>query len=160
MLGLNPPIDDWLEEEAVEPEIIEERLQELAEEKQAARIAEIPEDSWRRVEKSILLERLDNHWKEHLATLDALRQVVSLRAYAQKQPINEYKQEAFGLFQAMLDTLREDVTKVLLTAELRAAPPPPTGELPDLPNFLTCCFYWHARLGSAGRSVQGQERQP
>ncbi len=138
VLGLTPPIDDWLEEDAVEPELIEERLQELAEERLNERTAEIPENSWRRVEKSILLERLDYHWKEHLATLDALRQVVFLRAYAQKQPINEYKQEAFGLFQTMLDTLREDVTKVLMTAQLRpAAPPPSPRALPDLPDFLT-----------------------
>ncbi len=137
VLGLAPPIDDWMEEEAVEPELIEERLQDMAEERLTERTAEIPESSWRRVEKSILLERLDYHWKEHLATLDALRQVVFLRAYAQKQPINEYKQEAFGLFQTMLDTLREDVTKVLLTAELRPAAPPPPRELPNLPNFLT-----------------------
>ncbi len=137
VLGLNPPIDDWMQEEAVEPELIEERLQEMAEQRLAERTAEIPETSWRRVEKSILLERLDFHWKEHLATLDALRQVVFLRAYAQKQPINEYKQEAFGLFKAMLDTLREDVTKVLLTAQLRPAAPPPPRELPDLPDFLT-----------------------
>ncbi|GAA5057222.1 preprotein translocase subunit SecA [Erythrobacter westpacificensis] len=137
VLGLNPPIDDWMEEDAVEPELIEERLQDLAEQRLTERTAEIPEESWRRVEKSILLERLDYHWKEHLATLDALRQVVFLRAYAQKQPINEYKQEAFGLFQTMLDTLREDVTKVLLTAELRPAAPPPPRALPDLPDFLT-----------------------
>ena len=77
------------------------------------------------------------HWKEHLATLDALRQVVFLRAYAQKQPINEYKQEAFGLFETMLDTLREDVTKVLLTSEFRPAAPPPPRDLPDLPDFMT-----------------------
>ena len=137
VLGLNPPIDSWMEEEAVEPELIEERLQELAEQRLNERTADIPETSWRRVEKSILLERLDYHWKEHLATLDALRQVVFLRAYAQKQPINEYKQEAFGLFQLMLDTLREDVSKVLLTAELRPAAPPPPRKLPDLPDFLT-----------------------
>ncbi|MFB0611607.1 preprotein translocase subunit SecA [Aurantiacibacter poecillastricola] len=136
VLGFNPPIDDWLEEEAVEPELIEERLQEMAEARLTERTAEIPESSWRRVEKSILLERLDYHWKEHLATLDALRQVVFLRSYAQKQPINEYKQEAFGLFQTMLDSLREDVTKVLLTAELRPAQPAPR-KLPDLPEFLT-----------------------
>ncbi len=138
VLGLEVPLEDWLEEDQVEPDIIEERLQDLAEQKMAARITDIPEDTWRRVEKSILLERLDYHWKEHLATLDALRQVVFLRAYAQKQPINEYKQEAFGLFETMLDTLREDVSKVLLTAEFRAAtPPPPPRELPDLPEFLT-----------------------
>ncbi|APE28910.1 preprotein translocase subunit SecA [Aurantiacibacter gangjinensis] len=137
ILGLQPPIDDWMEEDQVEQDLIEERLQELAEERLNSRVAEIPEPSWRRVEKSILLERLDYHWKEHLATLDALRQVVFLRAYAQKQPLNEYKQEAFGLFQSMLDTLREDVTKVLMTAELRPAAPPPPRELPNLPEFMT-----------------------
>ncbi|KLI62775.1 preprotein translocase subunit SecA [Aurantiacibacter marinus] len=137
VLGLTVPLDEWLQEDQVEPDMIEERLQKLSEESLASRTADIPEDSWRRVEKSILLERLDYHWKEHLATLDALRQVVFLRAYAQKQPINEYKQEAFGLFETMLDTLREDVTKVLLTAEFRPAAPPPPRTLPDLPEFLT-----------------------
>jgi preprotein translocase subunit SecA len=62
---------------------------------------EVPE-SWKGIEKSVLLQTLDHHWKEHLATLDALRQVVHLRAYAQKTPINEYKQEAFALFERML----------------------------------------------------------
>ncbi|AKQ42154.1 preprotein translocase subunit SecA [Aurantiacibacter atlanticus] len=137
VLGLDVPLDDWIEEDHVEPELIEERLLGLSEQKLSGKIVDIPEDSWRRVEKSILLERLDHHWKEHLATLDALRQVVFLRAYAQKQPINEYKQEAFGLFEIMLDTLREDVTKVLLTAEFRPSAPPPPVELPDLPEFLT-----------------------
>ena len=137
VLGLDVPLDDWIEEDHVEPELIEERLLDLSEQKLSGKIVDIPEDSWRRVEKSILLERLDHHWKEHLATLDALRQVVFLRAYAQKQPINEYKQEAFGLFEIMLDTLREDVTKVLLTAEFRPSAPPPPVELPDLPEFLT-----------------------
>ena len=135
VLGEEPPFDAWLEEDHVEPELIEERLQALAEEKLAMRVAELDEDTWRRVEKSMLLDRLDHHWKEHLATLDALRQVVGLRSYAQKQPINEYKQEAFGLFETMLETLREDVTKVLLTARFRQAPPPPP--LPQLPAFLT-----------------------
>jgi len=137
VLALAPDIDAWMEEDALEPEIIEERLQSLAEEKHLARIADIPEGEWQRVEKSILLERLDHNWKEHLATLDALRQVVSLRAYAQKQPINEYKQEAFGLFESMLEKIREDVTQVLMTAEFRAAPPPPMRDLPELPAFMT-----------------------
>jgi preprotein translocase subunit SecA len=136
VLGIDAPIDEWINEEAVEPDLIEERLQQAAEDKMAQKVAEVDEGIWRRVEKQILLDRLDHHWKEHLATLDALRQVVFLRAYAQKQPINEYKQEAFGLFEAMLETIREDTTKVLMTASLRAAPPPPM-ELPELPDFLT-----------------------
>ncbi len=138
VLGLTPPLDAWLEEDHVEPEMLEERIRaqadEIMERKTGANDAEI----WRQVEKSVLLERLDHHWKEHLATLDALRQVVNLRAYAQKQPINEYKQEAFGLFERMLETLREDVTRILVKSELRAAPPPvETDNLPDLPDFLT-----------------------
>jgi preprotein translocase subunit SecA len=136
VLGLQPPIDDWLQEDQVEPELIEERLQDLAEARLNERVAEVPVDSWRRSEKRILLQELDHHWKEHLATLDALRQVVFLRAYAQKQPINEYKQEAFGLFQTMLDHLREEVTRKLLTAPVRAAPPM-MAALPELPDFLT-----------------------
>ncbi len=137
VMGMEPPIDNWLQEEAVEPELIEERLQELAREKLAAKSAPIEESIWRRIEKSILLQQLDHHWKEHLATLDALRQVVFLRAYAQKQPLNEYKQEAFGLFEMMLESIRESVTRILLTSEMRMAEPPPPRELPKLPEFMT-----------------------
>jgi preprotein translocase subunit SecA len=135
VLGLTPPIDEWMTEDTLEPEIIEERIRAQADEIMETKIAANDPQLWRRVEKSVLLERLDHHWKEHLATLDALRQVVFLRAYAQKQPINEYKQEAFGLFERLLDTLREDVTSILIKSELRMAPPPQ--ELPDLPDFLT-----------------------
>ncbi|MES2054764.1 MAG: SEC-C metal-binding domain-containing protein, partial [Pseudomonadota bacterium] len=78
------------------------------------------------------------HWKEHLATLDALRQVVHLRAYAQKTPINEYKQEAFSLFQRMLDSIREDVTRTIAYAEFRMNDEPPP--LPSLPDFITTHF--------------------
>ncbi len=137
VLGEQPPIDEWLEEDAVEPELIEERLQQIADTKLAARMQELGEESWRRVEKSILLRQLDHHWKEHLATLDALRQVVFLRAYAQKQPLNEYKQEAFGLFEIMLGSIRESVTRILLTADFQMAPPPQQRPLPKLPEFMT-----------------------
>ena len=103
MFGLEPPIDDWVKEEAVEPEMFVERLQALADAQMEEKVAEIPQESWIQVEKSILLQSLDHHWKEHLAMLDALRQVVHLRAYAQKKPIDEYKHEAFALFERMLD---------------------------------------------------------
>jgi preprotein translocase subunit SecA len=136
VLALDPPLEEWMAEEAVEPDIIEERLAALADEKMAAKVAELDERSWKNLEKAILLERLDHHWKEHLATLDALRQVVFLRAYAQKQPISEYKQEAFGLFETMLEAIREDVTRILSTSEFRLARPEDF-ELPELPDFLT-----------------------
>ncbi|WIW95039.1 preprotein translocase subunit SecA [Altererythrobacter rubellus] len=136
VFGLKPPIDQWLDEDQVEPEIIEERIQAEADAMMDRKIAEADPNIWRQVEKSVLLERLDYHWKEHLATLDALRQVIWMRGIAQKQPINEYKQEAFGLFENMLETLREDVTKILATAQLRTQMPEPQA-LPDLPDFLT-----------------------
>ncbi len=136
VLGINPPFEKWLEEDHVEPELIEERIRAEVDGMMERKMAQSEPGIWRRLEKSILLERLDYHWKEHLATLDALRQVVFLRAYAQKQPINEYKQEAFGLFEHMLDSLREDITSILLKSELRVAPAPQQA-LPDLPDFLT-----------------------
>ncbi|TNE31831.1 MAG: preprotein translocase subunit SecA, partial [Alphaproteobacteria bacterium] len=137
VLGMAPPLDAWLAEDHVEPELLEERLRDEADGIMDAKMSANDAGIWRQVEKSVLLERLDHHWKEHLATLDALRQVVNLRAYAQKQPINEYKQEAFGLFERMLETLREDVTRILIKSEIRAAPAPQTDNLPDLPDFLT-----------------------
>ncbi|OJW72998.1 MAG: preprotein translocase subunit SecA [Sphingomonadales bacterium 63-6] len=137
VLALEAPLDDWMQEDALEPELIEQRLVELADAHMEGKVASSDASIWRQVEKQVLLDRLDFHWKEHLATLDALRQVVFLRAYAQKQPINEYKQEAFGLFERMLETIREDVTRILMTSELRIAPPEPVSELPELPSFLT-----------------------
>ncbi|MEM9084706.1 MAG: preprotein translocase subunit SecA [Pseudomonadota bacterium] len=136
VFGLTPPIDDWLEEDQVEPEIIEERLRTQTDTMMEEKIAKNDAAIWRMVEKDALLRQLDFHWKEHLATLDALRQVIWMRGIAQKQPINEYKQEAFGLFETMLDTLREEVTKILFKSELRIAQPEPE-PLPELPDFLT-----------------------
>ncbi|MEL6877893.1 MAG: preprotein translocase subunit SecA [Pseudomonadota bacterium] len=138
VFNIAPPIDEWMEEDQVEPEIIEERLRAQTDEAMDAKMAQSEPGMWRIVEKDVLLRQLDFHWKEHLATLDALRQVIWMRGIAQKQPINEYKQEAFGLFETMLDTLREEVTKILYRSELRMAPPePPVDALPDLPDFLT-----------------------
>ncbi|UIJ44259.1 preprotein translocase subunit SecA [Sphingomonas cannabina] len=133
-LGIEVPVDDWLKEDAVDPEMIEERIREQADAHVNAKAAELDEQTWIGVEKSILLQHLDHHWKEHLAMLDALRQVVHLRAYAQKTPINEYKQEAFAMFERMLGNIREDVTRTLAHAQFRLQPPP---DLPELPDFIT-----------------------
>jgi preprotein translocase subunit SecA len=137
ILALEPDFDTWLAEDGIEPENIETRLSELATADFTAKSTEIDETVWKQVEKSILLQRLDHHWKEHLSTLDALRQVIYLRAYAQKNPINEYKQEAFGLFERMLVAIREDVTKTIATNEFSAEEQFDLPELPELPDFLT-----------------------
>ncbi len=133
VLGLQPPIDAWLEEEAVDPEMITERVQNLADEAMAAKLEGFEAGRWNDVEKQILLQTLDHHWKEHLATLDALRQVIHLRSYAQKKPIDEYKQEAFLLFERLLVSIREEVTRVLMRAQVQLEQMPP----PVLPDFIT-----------------------
>ncbi len=132
IFGLQPPIDAWLEEEAVEQELIAERIQKLADEAMEQKAAELDPESLKAVEKQILLQTLDHHWKEHLATLDALRQVIHLRSYAQKKPIDEYKQEAFLLFERLLVSIREEVTRVLMRAQFRLEETPP-----PLPDFIT-----------------------
>jgi preprotein translocase subunit SecA len=137
VLGLTPDIDSWLQEDGLEPEMIENRISELANAKFEAKSAALDGTIWRQVEKSILLQTLDHHWKEHLSTLDALRQVIYLRAYAQKNPVNEYKQEAFGLFERMLSAIREGVTKTIATNDFRAEEEFVPQDLPELPDFLT-----------------------
>jgi preprotein translocase subunit SecA len=136
VLALTPDIDGWLKEDAVDPEIFVERLTELSNVALAEKVADLKPETWAQIEKSILLQNLDHHWKEHLSTLDALRQVVHLRAYAQKTPINEYKQEAFALFERMLDSIREDVTNTISHVQFQMQEPTPA-PLPDLPAFLT-----------------------
>ena len=133
IFGLQPPIDDWMQEEEVDQQIIAERLVALADETMAAKISELEPERWIEVERQILIQTLDSNWKEHLATLDALRQVIHLRSYAQKKPINEYKQEAFLLFERLLVSIREEVTRMLMRAQVQLEAPPP----PMLPDFIT-----------------------
>jgi preprotein translocase subunit SecA len=133
IFGLQPPIDAWLEEEAVEPELITERLQALADQAMEEKIKDVDPQRWDETEKNILLQTLDHFWKEHLSTLDALRAVIHLRSYAQKKPIDEYKQEAFLLFERLLIAIREDVTRVLMRAQVQLEAPP----MPTLPDFIT-----------------------
>jgi preprotein translocase subunit SecA len=133
VLGLQPPVEDWLKEDEVEQDRIIERVQQLSDEAMAAKIAELEPERWQEIEKSFLIQTLDHHWKDHLATLDALRQVIHLRSYAQKKPIDEYKQEAFLLFERLLVAIREDVTRMLSRAQVQFEEPP----LPELPAFLT-----------------------
>ncbi|OYU16412.1 MAG: preprotein translocase subunit SecA [Alphaproteobacteria bacterium PA4] len=133
ILGLDLDIRDWPKEAAIDPEIVVDRLIAAADADMAAKAAAVTPATWVEIEKNFLLQALDHHWKEHLATLDALRQVIHLRAYAQKTPLNEYKSEAFALFERMLVTVREDVTRMLANAQFQAEAP----ALPPLPGFVT-----------------------
>ncbi|WP_428679618.1 preprotein translocase subunit SecA [Sphingopyxis sp.] len=136
ILELSPPIDDWMQEDSVDAEVFEERIQQMADAAAAGKAAQVDAETWRSVEKSVLIQTLDHHWKDHLATLDALRQAIFLRAYAQKQPINEYKQEAFALFERMLQNIREDVTRTMARIDFQYQEPEAM-PLPELPDFLT-----------------------
>jgi preprotein translocase subunit SecA len=135
LLDLDLPIDEWMNEEGIDPETIEMRIAEAAENDIVTKQKDDIE-GWRDAEKSILLQSLDHHWKEHLSVLDALRAVIHLRAYAQKTPINEYKREAFALFERMLASIREDVTRIMAYAQVQLEPV----ELPKMPDFITSHF--------------------
>ena len=112
-LNLDAPVKDWIEEEGVDDEAIAERLEEAADKYMASKAAEFGPENMRSIEKQVLLQTIDSKWREHLLTLEHLRSVVGFRGYAQRDPLNEYKSEAFALFQSMLDSLREEVTSTL-----------------------------------------------
>lgn len=106
LLGVDCPINDWVSEEGVDPDTINERLQKIATDVQTFRESEFGSDAMRDIEKNVMLQVLDHLWKEHLLSLDHLRQGIGLRAYAQRDPLNEYKREAFSLFESLLSNLR------------------------------------------------------
>ncbi len=133
IFGIQAPVDEWLQEDSVDPLMMTERLQQVADQSMATKLEGIEVERWNEVEKQILIQTLDHHWKDHLATLDALRQVIHLRSYAQKKPIDEYKQEAFLLFERLLVSIREEVTRILMRAQVQLEPAPP----PVLPDFIT-----------------------
>ena len=119
VFGLDLPVVDWAKEEGIANEEIEDRVRDAAERKMAEKASNYTPEVMRIVEKSLLLQLLDQHWKDHLLQLDHLRSGIGLRAYGQRDPLNEYKSEAFGMFQALLDDLREAVTTVLAHIELK-----------------------------------------
>ncbi len=123
VLGLDLPVDEWAKEEGIADEEIFARVERRADEHMAAKVAQWGSDVIRYIEKSILLQTLDHLWREHLVMLDHLRQVIGLRGYGQRDPLNEYKAEAFSLFEAMSQSLREAVTAQLMRVEIMAQPP-------------------------------------
>jgi preprotein translocase subunit SecA len=111
--GLDLPISDWAKEEGIVSEEIKQRIIKISNKLIADKEEKYGTEMMRVIEKTILLRLLDQNWKDHLRSLDQLRQGIHLRAYAQRNPLNEYKGEAFSLFEEMLDTLRISVTQML-----------------------------------------------
>ncbi len=123
VLTLALPVEEWAKEEGIADEEMRERIERRADEWMAAKVAKWTPDVMRYVEKSILLQTLDHLWREHLVMLEHLRQVIGLRGYGQRDPLNEYKAEAFSLFEAMIGNLREAVTSQLMRVEIVQQPP-------------------------------------
>ena len=112
-LGIDEPVISWAEEDGVDQDVLRERLEAASDKLMAEKAEAFGPDTMRQIEKQVLLQTIDTKWRDHLQTLEHLRSVVGFRGYAQRDPLNEYKTEAFQLFERMLETLREDVTEKL-----------------------------------------------
>jgi len=132
IFGLDLPVEEWAKEEGIADEEIKVRLDDAVERVFAQKAAQYGPDVWRQVEKSVLMQIFDQNWKDHLLHLDHLRQGIGLRAYGQKDPLNEYKREAFNLFSDLLTNLREQVITLLATLQIRMEPPP----MPEMPSDM------------------------
>ncbi|MBL8570315.1 MAG: preprotein translocase subunit SecA [Phreatobacter sp.] len=130
VLNLELPIPDWAKEEGIADEEVTERITRAADEMMASKAARFGPDTMRQIEKAVVMQVLDHLWREHIVQLDHLRQVVGLRGYAQRDPLNEFKSEAFQLFESLMERLREMTTQQLALVELQE--PPPMPELPPM----------------------------
>ena len=161
LLGMELPIPAWAAEEGIGHEEIEQRIREAADARYAEREVQITPEHTRGLEKNILLQMMDLQWREHLMHLDHLRNVIGLRGYGQRDPLNEYKTEAFTLFETLQENIRHNVTKWLMTIEIRfeEAPPlepPPRGDFVEMHmNPLT----GENEVGSGVGLIDASQRQ-
>jgi preprotein translocase subunit SecA len=125
IFGIDLPIVDWTHEEGIADEEVRERIVKIVESRAAERAANFGPEIMRYAEKAILLQTLDHNWREHIINLDYLRQYVGLRGYGQRDPLNEYKGEAFELFEALLSKMRIDVIRQLMHITINVEQPPP-----------------------------------
>ena len=148
-LNVDVPVDKWAEEEGIAEDNIRERLTEIVEKVAADKAERFGTEINTYVQKSIVLQTLDQLWREHLVSLDALRSVVGLRGYAQRDPLQEYKSEGFELFQALLANLRQVVTSQLMRVELAQQAQEPAPQPPEVMQAS------HAGMGDAGDAHGG-----
>ncbi|MBS0543819.1 MAG: preprotein translocase subunit SecA [Proteobacteria bacterium] len=144
---LRLPLGEWIKAEpGLDDESILQRIIDAGEEAYAAKVAMVDPGAWHQFERNVMLQSLDTHWREHLAALDHLRQGIHLRGYAQKNPKQEYKREAFELFESLLDMVRVDVTKLLTTVQIRTESQLEEAEAPPEPENVQ---YQHADYDEA-----------
>ncbi|MFY9327229.1 MAG: preprotein translocase subunit SecA [Georgfuchsia sp.] len=158
-LRLNLPIAEWLK---AEPELdgddLLKRLLDAADDNYSKRIVDVDPTAWHGFERNVMLQSLDNHWREHLSALDHLRQGIHLRGYAQKNPKQEYKREAFELFETLLSAVRADVIKLLMTVEIRSQEQIEEAEQP--PPKVGNVQYHHADYDEALGAAEERQQQP
>ncbi|MFO1013685.1 MAG: preprotein translocase subunit SecA [Caulobacteraceae bacterium] len=124
VFGLDLPLEEWAKEEGIANEEMEQRIRQAVDARAADREKTLTPEHTRGIEKSFLLQQIDLQWREHLVHLDHLRNVIGLRGYGQRDPLNEYKTEAFTLFEKLIGDLRQNVTRWVMTSEIQFAPPP------------------------------------
>lgn len=150
IFGQDFSLKDWAKEEGVDAPVFEDRLHDEAEKFMAHRAIEFGPEIMRQVEKSVLLQGIDSYWKEHLSQLDHLRTVIQLRAYGQRDPLNEYKTESFSMFEKMLELTRENVIMLLAHIELQPQEPLPELQDPDMTSMTPS----HLDAGSGENTAQ------
>jgi preprotein translocase subunit SecA len=159
VIGIDFPVVEWAAEEGIADEAIQERILERVDRLMAEKAANWGPEMMRFAEKSVLLQLLDQIWKEHLLSLDHLRQGIGLRAYAQKDPLNEYKSEAFEVFDEMLTRLRESVTGALCHLQIQAETP--EGLLPGQAGGITSETHEDPAMALAGANGgEAEQRRP
>ena len=157
IFDVDAPVEEWAAEEGIADREIEERLQDLADKAAARKASELGPEAMREIEKAVLLQTLDHLWREHLVTLEHLRQAVGLRGYAQRDPLHEYKSEAFQLFEHMLGRLRKDVTGQLMHVILAQRAPEEFADI-DLPEMQA--HHFDPMTGEDEFPPEGQEAAP
>ena len=156
-LKLHLPIVEWFSNEPnLGDEAMLQRIVTAADESYFAKLDQVGAESFHQFERNVMLQSLDTHWREHLAALDHLRQGIHLRGYAQKNPKQEYKREAFELFERLLDSVRVDVTRLLMTVQIRAEDVDETTPHPDVQNVQ----YQHAGFDEALGQPEGADALP
>ncbi len=149
LLGIEPPLTDWAGEEGIADEEMLTRLKEFADGSFTSKTDRIDRSTMQSVEKQVLLQVIDTNWREHLQHLDHLKSAVGWRSYGQRDPLNEYKSEAFTLFDTLLTDLREGVTKLLMNLQVQAKEPEPQPEPQfnpdDYKDFNPAAFAKRAR---------------